>query len=333
MSAIKQLALAYASVSARIAPNDAAPLAKPIAAAAVRVMLAERDLSNADPAVQTLGALAHQIPSEEASHLCKTIGARIATEQDPEVLASFALALVTLTGRLSAAEEATLLAGPARQVSTNLVNANLGREFVSASYGARAISQLAPRLNPDEATGIARRIIHRMVRERDPAWYYLARGIDGISIRLSPAVAAEFSNALMTRIATEKDPDTIQSLCLMLSTLSLRLTPKDATLIANGLAQRMVAEREPLTIAPLGRTFRLLAGLIPEADLLALLKKHAAFPPIRMPILVEFGQRAGRTRAAEAVAGPIAPLAIMAPPFRTVWEFLDWAAQAHPDLN
>jgi hypothetical protein len=113
----------------------------------------------------------------------------------------------------------------------------------------------------------------------------------------------------------------------------LRLTPEDATVIAKGLAQRMIIERDPLTLAPLGGTFRLLAGLLPEAELLALLEKHAAFPPIRMPILVEFGQRAGRTRAAGAVAGPIAPLAILAPPFRTVWEFLDWAAKAHPELN
>jgi hypothetical protein len=65
------------------------------------------------------------------------------------------------------------------------------------------------------------------------------------------------------------------------------------------------------------------------------MKSHLVFSPILTPSLNEFGRRAGRKQstAAGAMAGASAVFGPPPPPFKDVWEFVDWAEKAHPELD
>ena len=71
-----------------------------------------------------------------------------------------------------------------------------------------------------------------------------------------------------------------------------------------------------------------------DAEMLATLKSNLTFPPIRNPILAEFGRRSNRMHRTSAMA--IAGAVVEGTPsqgFRDAWEFVDWAEKSRPDLD
>ncbi len=329
VAATKPLVSGLMHLAGRLRPPEGASLTRRIADGVVGQILTEREADNINVFAATLAILTPGINPADVATLGTTLASRMATEQDTAICIALARALAAVSDRLTPEEEAALLAGPTRKIATRLASA---KEFISVNSAVTAINQLAPRLDPAEAAIVLKLIVDRMVVEREHAWHFLVDGLWDTAARLSPTDAARFSNALMERFATEKDPVVLNTLCHVLSMLAYRLDPDDAVVVARGIATRMVAEKDQKTLLQFASVFTRYTPHLSDADLHALMKSHVAFPPIRTSALLEFGRRAGQTKAAGAVAGPIAPAAIMAPAFTTVWEFLEWVERAHPEL-
>jgi hypothetical protein len=140
---------------------------------------------------------------------------------------------------------------------------------------------------------------------------------------------------LLPRITTENDPNTLPALCSALAAFGPRLQTDQAGKSAQIIVNRMVMEKDGVLLQKLGETFAAFLPQVSEEELLRLLRLNTAFPPIRVPLLSEFGLRSKRlnTPGACAVAGVAAPEVTPSPAFPNVWEFMDWAENARPNLD
>jgi len=324
------LAVGFMHLVERLPQVEATSLADAVGEAVVVLMLADKDPENTKLFAATLEKLAPGISPKRAAKLGKLLATRLASEEDTALCSGLALALAMISGRLSPDEEAALVVAPALKLANRLASA---KEFISVNSAAMAINQLAPRLDPADAATAVKPIVDRMVSEREHAWHFLANGLWDVGARLNSADAAIFANMLMNRFAVEKDGFVLTTLSHTLLNLAPRLEPEAAAAVARGVALRMITEKDPMLLLEYTETFKRYTPQLSDQDLFGLLKSHVAFPPIRVSVLKEFGRRSGRTRAAAAVAGPIAPAAIVTPTFATVWDFLIWANQAHPELD
>ncbi|MCE9561713.1 MAG: protein kinase [Planctomycetes bacterium] len=330
VSATKPIVAGFKELIGQLTPTESAALAHRVSEAIVGQVLAEKEPDNIKILATALKELSVRVSPASAGKHAKSLAMRMATEQDSAALMSVGLALAAISGRMPPEEEAALLAAPTRQIAARLASA---KEFISVNSAVTTINQLAPRLDPADAAAVVKLIVDRMVVERELAWHYLLEGLWDITVRVSSADAFNLANTLLEGVTTEKDPGILVTLFHVMPMLAARLDTDDAATFARTLTARMVAEKDAKVLQQLAAVFAILTPRLTEAELFALLKPHVAFPPIRTPVLAEFGHRSSRTQAARAAAGPVAPFVIVAPPFSTLWEFLAWVEQAHPELT
>jgi hypothetical protein len=296
-------------------------------------LAAEKDPVAVGRLVGALSVLAVRLDSDEAGPLARAVADRMAKEQDPVVFGHLALPSLALAVRLGPDE-----AGPlARAVADRMA----AEKRLNAGWQLSGwLKVLAVRLGPDEAGPPARAVADRMAKEQDPnACFWWADALSelagGLGADQAGAITGPRARAVADRLATEKDAAAVRALAQALSALAVHLGPDEAGRLARAVADRMAKEQDAAAVGRLAGAVSALAGGLGDAELVSLFKSLGVFANIREAALAEFGRRSCRTQtpSAAAAAGAAVVFSTPSPPFKEVWDFVDWAEKHRPDFD
>jgi hypothetical protein len=245
--ALRERALALATVTARLQPIEAAGYCAQAAYTLTHALTKTTDSSTGNLLAEGLAALVARLPPEEATQAARTLTHALTKTTNPYDLQRLAKWLAAVAAHLEPKEAAGHCAQAAHtftQAMTNTTNPlNLGML-------AQGLAALAARLPPEEATQAARTLTHAMAKTTDPfALGMLAQGLAALAARLGPEEATQ-AVRILTQAKTT-DPLARGMLAQGLAVLAAHLPPEEATQAARTLTHALTKTTNSDYLRPL----------------------------------------------------------------------------------